>query len=131
MFAVILLAVLLAGIVVFTLYIRRNPYDEVPRREKPGDCDEQCGTCADLCAASKVIKAEMAPAAKRFSNDGLDSYAGVKADEYKDSEVADFSNVLESLKSDEVAQWVESLRRRNIEIPSALRDEVMMLLGGE
>ena len=39
--------------------------------------------------------------------------------------------ILESLTSDEAGKWIESLRRRNIELPSALRDEAIMIINKE
>lgn len=130
MFPAILVCVLLAGIAVFAAYIRRNPFDQVPRREKPGDCDESCLTCMDdTCAAGKVLQAEMSPAGD-FGDDELDAFAGSEADGYSSEQVELFAEVLEGLKPSEVAPWMESLRRRGIALPSALRDEAMMLVEG-
>ena len=129
MLPVILIILLVAGIAAFALYIRRNPFDEVPRKEKPGDCNEQCGTCIDVCAASRVLEAGTAETAC-FDDDELDAFAGIDAAEYTDGQVALFSEILESLKPGEVAPWLESLRRRNIELPPSLRDEAMMLIDG-
>ena len=130
MFPIILIALLVAGIVVFAVYIRRNPFDEIPRKEKPGDCNEQCGTCFDVCAASKMLQAEVAESAD-FDDSELDAWAGTEADEYSDSQIEVFADILETLTSDEVRKWVESLRRRNIELTSALRDEAIMIMNKE
>ena len=130
MFPVILVALLIIGVVVFALYIRRNPFDEIPRKEKPGDCNEQCGTCFDVCAASKILQTEVAESAD-FDDSELDAWAGTKADEYSDSQIEVFAGILESLTSDEAGRWMGSLRRRNIELPSALRDEAIMIINKE
>lgn len=130
MFAIILVVLLLAGIVVFAIYIRRNPFDRIPQKEKPGDCNEQCGTCFDVCAASKVLEAETAADAD-FNDDELDELAGKSPEEYTDEQLEIFEEILEGLKPEEVALWLESLRRRRIELPPALRDEAMMLIDGE
>ncbi len=130
MFPIILVVLLLAGIVVFAVYIRRNPFDRIPQKEKPGDCNEQCGTCFDVCAASKVLEAETA-ADTDFNDDELDALAGKSPEEYTDEQLEIFEEILEGLKPEEVALWLESLRRRRIELPPALRDEAMMLIGGE
>lgn len=130
MFPIILVALLVAGIAVFAVYIRRNPFDEIPRKEKPGDCNEQCGTCFDVCAASKILQAEVAESAD-FDDSELDAWAGTKADEYSDSQIEVFADILETLTSDEAGKWIESLRRRNIELPAALRDEAIMIINKE
>ncbi len=130
MFPVILVGLLVAGIAVFAVYIRRNPFDEIPQKEKPGDCNEQCGTCFDICAASKILQAEVAESVD-FDDSELDAWAGTKAGEYSDSQIEVFAGILESLTSDEAGRWMESLRRRNIELPSALRDEAIMIINKE
>ena len=130
MFPIILVVLLLTGIVVFAVYIRRNPFDRIPQKEKSGDCNEQCGTCFDVCAASKVLEAETAADAD-FNDDELDALAGKSPEEYTDEQLEIFEEILEGLKPEEVALWLESLRRRRIELPPAVRDEAMMLIGGE
>lgn len=130
MFPAILIGILVVGIVVFAAYIRRNPFDQIPRKEKPGDCDESCLTCMDTCAASKVLQAEMSPVGD-FNDDELDAFAGTDAGSYSDEQVELFAAILEGLKPSEVAPWMESLRRRNIALPAALRDEALMLVEGQ
>jgi hypothetical protein len=127
---IILVAALIAGIAVFALYIRRNPFDQVPHKEKPGDCNEDCGTCFDVCTAVKVLKAETSQCGD-FGDDELDAFAGIPSEAYSEGQIQIFADILESLPQEEVALWLESLRRRNIEFPSALRDEALMLVGGE
>ncbi len=130
MFPIILVGLLVAGIIVFAIYIRRNPFDQIPQKEKPGDCNEQCGTCFDVCASSKVLAAETTKIAD-FNDDELDVLAGKSPDEYTDRQLEIFAEILEGLKPEEVALWLESLRRRRIELPPSLRDEAMMLISGE
>ena len=126
MFPIILIILLVAGVVVFAIYIRRNPFDELPRKEKPGDCNEQCGTCFDVCSASKVLQTEMAENVDSDDSE-LDAFVGTKAD----SQIEMFASILETLTQDEARKWIESLRRRNIELPAALRDEAIMIMNGE
>lgn len=130
MFPIILIILLVAGVVVFAIYIRRNPFDELPRKEKPGDCNEQCGTCFDVCSASKVLQTEMAENVD-FDDSELDAFVGTKAEDYSDSQIEMFASILETLTQDETGKWIESLRRRNIELPAALRDEAIMIMNGE
>ena len=130
MFPVILIILLVAGVVVFAIYIRRNPFDELPRKEKPGDCNEQCGTCFDVCTASKILQNEVAESAD-FDDSELEAFAGTKAEDYSDSQIEMFAAILESLTADEAGKWIESLRRRNIELPTALRDEAIMIMNKE
>ena len=111
-----------------SLYIRRNPYDELPAR-KGEDCNDDCAACIDVCASSRVLEAQMA-APKHFNDEELDGFAGLKSDDYNEEQVELFRNIFEELRPDEIIEWTESLRRRGIEIPSSLKDEVVMMING-
>ena len=128
MFYAILVAVLVVAIVLFSLYIRRNPYDELPAR-KGEYCNDDCAACIDVCASSRVLEAQMA-APKHFNDEELDGFAGLKSDDYNEEQVELFRNIFEELHPDEIIEWTESLRRRGIEIPSSLKDEVVMMING-
>lgn len=128
LFPIILIGILAAGILVFTLYIRRHPFDEIPTDKKSEDCDSNCLSCGDICAAGEVLRAQMTPVTEDFDDDELDAFTGRSGDDYTEEEEALFADILDSLKPSEAAQWAESLRRRNIPLPSSLRDEVMMLI---
>ncbi len=127
-FPIILIGVLVVGIIVFALYIRRNPFDEIPVKKRPSDCDDQCVSCGDVCAAGEVLRAQMDQDIPDFDDEALNAFAGRSGSDYSPEEEEQFEETLESLRTSEVAAWMESLRRRNIALPASLRDEAMMLI---
>ena len=44
-------------------------------------------------------------------------------------ETDEFEEILTTLRSEDVAGWVRSLQLRGIELPEALRDEVILIVG--
>ena len=58
----------------------------------------------------------------------LDAYKGKSPEEYTDEEIEEFRNVLYTMKSDEVDLWVQCLQQRGIELPTEIKDEVLLIL---
>lgn len=63
-----------------------------------------------------------------FDDEELDAMAGTDAAAYTSQQVEQFREVLTTLADGEAPEWLRSLRRRNIALPEALRDEAMMLV---
>ncbi len=63
-----------------------------------------------------------------YDDEELDRYRGRRSDEYTDDEVHEFADVLYTMRPDEVAGWNRSLILRGINLPDALKDEVIMLM---
>ena len=63
-----------------------------------------------------------------YDDEELDRYRGRRSDEYTDDEVHEFADVLYTMHPDEVAGWNRSLILRGINLPDALKDEVIMLM---
>ncbi len=63
-----------------------------------------------------------------FDDEELDAYRGRKSDEYSDEETEQFRDVLMTLLPDDVAPWARSIAQRGIELPAAVRDELLMIV---
>ena len=63
-----------------------------------------------------------------YDDEELDAMAGTDAAAYTSQQVEQFREVLTTLADGEAPEWLRSLRRRNIALPEALRDEAMMLV---
>jgi len=97
-----------------------------PKTEKT-DCDHTgCGTtcfCDDEAiqrAASREIV--------YFEDEELDVFKGRNEDAYDENETEQFSEVLTTLRTDEIADWLHSLQLRGIALPASLKEEVIMLM---
>ena len=104
----------------------RNPGSttEPVIRQRSSDCCGQHEVCEKeslLAAVSKEVE--------YYDDEELDRFAGRRADSYDMHETDEFEEILTTLRSEDVAGWVRSLQLRGIELPEALRDEVILIVG--
>lgn len=89
-------------------------------------CNGENTKCEQECmmeAATKDIE--------YYDDEELDVFKGRTADNYNDEEVEMFSEVLYTMKPEEVAGWNRSLILRGINLPNQLKDEVIGFLSEE
>ncbi len=90
-----------------------------------GDCASCTGddaSCEQVC----VMRAATRPI-EYFDDEELDDYKGRPSDNYNDDETAQFAEVLETLRPDEVKAWNRSLILRGINMPDGIKDEYIAL----
>lgn len=89
-----------------------------------------CSTCNgdnNKCEQECMIEASTQPI-EYFDDEELDAFRGRPSDSYTDAETQQFADVLYTMRPDEVAAWCRSLTLREISLPDALKDEVVMLI---
>ena len=93
-------------------------------RQRSSDC---CGQ-HEVCEKESLLAA-VSKAVEYYDYEELDRFAGRRADNYDREETDEFEEILTTLRSEDVAGWVRSLQLRGIELPEALRDEVILIVG--
>ena len=63
-----------------------------------------------------------------YDDEELDRYKGKTADSYTPEETAEFEDVFYTLAGNEVAGWARSLQLRGVELPTALKEEVLLVV---
>ena len=63
-----------------------------------------------------------------FEDEELDRFRGRTPDDYSDTEIAEFREVLYTMRTDKVADWLASLQIREVQVPNAIKDEAIMLI---
>ncbi len=63
-----------------------------------------------------------------YDDEELDEFAGRQPREYTEAEMEMFREVLYTLKPDEIAPWARSIATRGITLPTAVRDELLMIV---
>lgn len=63
-----------------------------------------------------------------FDDEELDIYKGINANEYTDKQIEDFSEILNTLRIEEIQEWLHSLELRGIQLPTKLKDETFTLI---
>lgn len=62
-----------------------------------------------------------------YDDEELDRFKGRDSDAYTDEEIEQFSEVLYTMRPEEVKGWTRSLTLRGISVPNPLKDEVFAL----
>lgn len=93
-------------------------------RQRSSDC---CGQ-HEVCEKESLLAA-VSKAVEYYDDEELDRFAGRRADSYDMHETDEFEEILTTLRSEDVAGWIRSLQLRGIELPDALRDEVILIVG--
>lgn len=128
--SLVLLALAAAAIGLFRIRhyrqkIEKGEIEAMPavRQPRQDGCCGQHETCEKeslLAAVSKGIE--------YYEDEELDRFRGTAENAYTDDEVEEFREVLYTMQAEEVAGWVRSLQLREIAIPEALRDEIILLV---
>lgn len=141
--ALIILAVLIAvGLLIWALDGKTSHHHhnvKTPRRTEDttseGDTHEEEHDHADgeiCCGRHTDCEKSLSPMPGEeivyYDDEELDRFKGTAPDAYTDEAVEEFREVLMTLRQEDAAGWVRSLQLREIAIPEALRDEIIMIV---
>lgn len=110
-------------------WLMRRPGEEDTVAEASGDCST-CSGSSPSCEQTCMMEAATREV-EYFDDEELDRFSGRAPEDYADSEVAEFAEVLYTLRSEDVKPWSRSLVLRGINVPNALKDELFMMMGEE
>lgn len=134
--ALIILAAMVATGVLLWLLDRRHPQADAPaaageeRREREERVEAQQEECCGMhitCEKDSLLTA-MAKEIEYYDDEELDAYRGTAADSYTADAIEQFRDVLLTLRPEEIAPWARSIQLRGIELPSPVRDELLMIV---
>lgn len=120
---IILLGILTAVFSYFANRKRKNSEASEAAPVTDSDCcgqHEVCERDSLLAAVSKKIE--------YYDDEELDTYHGTDSNEYNDSAIEEFREVLYTLRETEVAGWLRSLQLREINLPDQLKDEAILIV---
>lgn len=111
------------------LYLRckveRGELDKMPEVKQ---VDQECCGQHEVCEKESLLAA-VSKQIEYYNDEELDRFRGREGDQYEETEVEEFREVLYTMKDDEVAGWVRSLQLRGVELPDVLKDEVFLIVG--
>jgi hypothetical protein len=117
----ILFFILAILVVAYVLFNSRKK-SGAPVEEEHHDVEGGC------CGKHVVFEKNNDRESLYFDDEELDAYKGKSPEEYTNEEIEEFRNVLYTMKSDEVDLWVQCLQQRGIELPTEIKDEVLLIL---
>lgn len=127
----IFVLMVVVGIVLYIFDLRSRKPGEEP---EPVVMPENDGCTDDCCSTNEVCPSEMLLAGcdreiVYFEDEELDAYKGRAADDYAPDEEEQFRDVLYTLKPTDLLTWEQSVKKRGIILPKAIREEFIMLYG--
>lgn len=133
------LIIILSALIVLSAFARwlrirmegEKPESPTEQKQETVADESHCTGCAaaDIdCYATRMLKKQDFDEIEYFDDEELDVYAHRPADSYDETEISAFREVLTTMQTSEITDWLHSLQLRQIELPAALRDEVVMLL---
>lgn len=134
-----LAALLVTGVVLRLLHRQQSPASTDDKSasetsapsETAGDADgEECCGMHITCERDSLL-AGVSPEIEYYDDEELDRWRGVKSDDYPPEGVEQFRDVLLTLLPDDIAGWARSVQLRGLEIPDAVREELLMIVSEE
>ena len=125
----IFVAMVAVGVVLYLLDLRsrkNEPQDAAPEAPKVADCDADCCSSHEVCPSEMILEGCNAEIVY-FDDEELDAFKGRAADAYTPEEEEQFRDVLYTLLPADLLPWEQSMKKRGIILPSAIRNEFVML----
>lgn len=109
-------------------YFRKKFPEESSEKieNKASTDDEECCGMHDVC--EKTSLAIVTDEYQYYDDEELDIYKGRSSDQYSLKEIEEFRDVLLTLRPDDVSGWAKSISLRGIELPTEVRDELLMIV---
>ena len=125
----IFVAMVAVGVVLYLLDLRsrkNEPQYAAPEAPKVADCDADCCSTHEVCPSEMILEGCNAEIVY-FDDEELDAFKGRAADAYTPEEEEQFRDVLYTLLPADLLPWEQSMKKRGIILPSAIRNEFVML----
>lgn len=87
--------------------------------------DECCGQ-HEVCEKESLLNTKVKP--EYYDDEELDAFIQRDPTTYSEEEIAQFQNILYTMKEFDVAGWLKSLQLRQIELPESVKDEALMIV---
>lgn len=136
--AIILLTILVVGGAVVWLIDRlfyRHAHDEgtptsegqdTDTRPSQGCADESCAL-RSICPSEQLLAGECREEVIYYDDEELDRFLGRDENSYNDEEMEQWRDVLYTLRTDDLLGWGQSIKRRGLVMPAAIRAEFLHL----
>ncbi len=123
---IIIGALAVTGLLLYILDRRHrvNAPEEEPAYNEPEDA---CCGMHITCEKDSLL-ASVSSEIVYYDDEELDVFKGRGADDYTDQEIEQFRDVLLTLLPQDIAGWGRSIQLRGIELPTSVREELLMIV---
>lgn len=99
--------------------------DEIVEPVQDACSDDCCGT-HDVCPSEMMLK-HMNDPIEYYDDEELDAFKGRDSSDYSDDELEQWRDVLYTLKHDELLAWERSIKKRGIQLPDVIKEELISM----
>lgn len=125
--ALIIISALVAVGVVLRLTHRPDNNDTGNTQPIAKSDNDGCCGMHITCERDSLLVA-VSPEIVYYDDEELDRFAGRGASDYSDDEIEEFRDILLTLLPHDIAGWGRSIQLRGIELPTAVRDELLLIV---
>ena len=93
---------------------------------RQGCADETC-SLRPICPSEQILAGECKQEVTYYEDEELDAFAGRAQDDYTPEEEEQWRDVLYTLRADDLLGWGQSIKRRGLVMPAAIREEFLQL----
>ncbi len=120
---VLVLIVGAAALMLLTHLNRKNKNEEVVINF---EMDEECCGAHEVCDKDSLLNSNIDII--YFDDEELDHLSDISPEQYTDIQRNMLAEVFYTLKESDVAGWLRSLQLRNIQLPSDIKEEALLIV---
>lgn len=131
---VIFIAMVVIGVILYLTdifyYRKKYPAEIKNTEESPAPISENShgeGCCGMHLVCEKKSLSPVSDEIIYYDDEELDRFRGRDADSYSPEEIEEFRDVLMTLIPSDVPGWAQSITLREINLPTEVRDELLMI----
>ena len=136
---VILVVLIITGALLYIYELRyRSRISRKKNIDAPANSNSDNSNSADdkeesVCCGLHLVceKESLSPVDAEvdyYDDEELDRFIGRGEQEYSSEEIEEFRDILMTLRGEDIAGWSRSIPKRGISLPSAMREELLMLV---
>ena len=127
---ILILIALITALLIF--YLVKSHQRDLPEIKAEEQAKKKTNPNLECCGAHEVCEAEtlltLSDEVIYYSDEELDAYRSRTDNDYTEAEIEEFREVLLTLQLHEVTGWLKSLQLRSINLPTAVREEALMIV---
>jgi len=105
----------------------KEPEESTEETVQPEADNTECCGMHITCERDSLLAA-VSEKIEYYDDEELDRHAGRAPESYSEAEIEEFRDILLTMQPADIAGWARSLQLRNIALPQAVRDELIMIV---
>jgi len=100
---------------------------EIEKMPEVVEPEAECCGQYEICEQDSLLAA-VSKDVVYYDDEELDRYRGMTSDAYTSEQTDEFREVFYTMQEEDIPGWIRSLTLRSIELPDAMKDEVLLII---